>query len=237
MSMEEQMEVGGRGQERTLSLLESLGVRCTMFTTANFARANPGLQRRAAAVHEIASHAHFHASFRIEDLASSRAVLRETSGQEVLGFRRPRLQHTDPAAIVAAGYRYDSSLNPIWLPGRYSNRGRPRVPHRLGGLVEVPISTTPHVRLPLFWLAWKNLPLPVVRDACQRCLAADGVLNVFWHPWEFIDLSRQGLPLHMRRIDGERMCDRFASFVEWLRGRARIAPIGEWVSRNPMIAA
>ena len=229
MAMAEQMEVGGRGQERLLGLLESLGVRATMFTTANFALAHPGLQRRAAARHEIASHAHFHASFREADLASSRAVLRETSGQEVLGFRRPRLQRTDPAAIAAAGYAYDSSVNPIWLPGRYSNLGAPRTPHRTGAIAEFPISTSPALRLPLFWLAWKNLPMAMVRDACARCLAHDGVLNLFWHPWEFVDLSGEGLPLHMRRVDGERMCDRFAAFVEWLRPRGRIEAIADAV--------
>ena len=232
MPMAEQLEVGGRGQARLLDLLDALGARATMFTTANFALAHPALQRRAAARHEIASHAHFHASFREADLASSRAVLRETSGQEVLGFRRPRLQSTDPAAIAAAGYAYDSSVNPIWLPGRYSNLGAPRRPHRRGAVVEFPISTSPVVRLPLFWLAWKNLPMPLVRDACARCLARDGILNLFWHPWEFLDLSREGLPVHMRRVDGERMCDRFAAFVEWLRPRGRIETFAERLARG-----
>ena len=236
MSMDEQMEVGGRGQARTLDLLASLGVRATMFTTANFALAHPGLQRRAAAAHEIASHAHFHASFRTEDLATSRDVLRRTSGQEVSGFRRPRLQRTDPAAIAAPGDRSDSSGNPIWLPGRDSNLGSPRTPHRVGAIVEVPVSVSPRLRVPLFWLAWKNLPMAVVRDACERCLASDGVLNLFWHPWEFVDLAREGIPLHVRRVDGERMCDRFAGFAEWLRGRARVMAIGDWLARAPIIA-
>jgi len=232
MPMAEQMEVGGRGQARLLDLLDALGVRATMFTTANFALAHPALQRRAAARHEIASHAHFHASFRDADLTSSRAVLRETSGQEVLGFRRPRLQATDPAAIAAAGYAYDSSVNPIWLPGRYANLSSPRLPHRRGTIAEFPISTSPVVRLPLFWLAWKNLPMPLVRDACARCLARDGILNLFWHPWEFLDLSREGLPVHVRRVDGERMCDRFAAFVEWLRPRGRIETFAERLARG-----
>jgi hypothetical protein len=232
MTMAEQMEVGARGQRRTLDLLDSLGLRATMFTTANFALSNPGLHARAAAKHEIASHAHFHASFRTEDLASSREVLRATSGQEVLGFRRPRLQRTDPDAIAAAGYAYDSSVNPIWLPGRYSNRSLPRTPYRAGGIVEFPVSTSPKLRLPLFWLAWKNLPMALVRDACARCLERDGVLNLFWHPWEFVDLRGEGLPLHMRRVDGERMCDRFAFFTEWLRGRGRVETFAERLARG-----
>jgi hypothetical protein len=230
MSMEEQMEWGGRGQERILAVLDALAVPTTHFTTANFAAWHPGLLRRAARGHEIASHAHWHASFREEDLASSRAALRAASGQEVLGFRRPRLQATRPEAIAAAGYAYDSSVNPIWLPGRYSNRGLPRMPYRTAGILEVPISTTPAVRLPLFWLGWKNLPMPVVRAACERCLEADGLLNLFWHPWEFLDLRAAGLPLHMRRVDGDRMCDRFSAFVDWLRPRGTFRTFSAWMA-------
>jgi peptidoglycan/xylan/chitin deacetylase (PgdA/CDA1 family) len=228
-----QMEIGGRGQARTLDLLDSLGIVATMFTTASFAEWHPDLQRRAATRHEIASHGRVHGSFVEADLATSRAALRASSGQEVLGFRRARLQPTDPAAILAAGYRWDSSENPIWLPGRYNHLGDPRVPYRKGELVELPISASPRLRIPLFWLAWKNLPMAIVRDASARCLERDGLLNVFWHPWEFVDLSRSGLPRYMRAVDGERACDRLAAYLEWLRPRGAFRTISEWVRRNP----
>jgi len=230
---DEQMEVGGRGQSRTLDLLDSLDVVATMFTTASFAAWHPGLQRRAAARHEIASHGRVHGSFVEADLALSRAALRASSGQEVLGFRRARLQATDPAAILAAGYRWDSSENPIWLPGRYNHLRDPRTPYRKGDLVELPISASPRLRIPLFWLAWKNLPMAVVRDASARCLDADGLLNVFWHPWEFVDLGRSGLPRYMRAVDGERACDRLAAYLDWLRPRGAFRTISDWVARNP----
>ena len=38
------------------------------------------------------------------------------------------------------------------------------------------------------------------------------------------------------RVDGERMCDRFAAFVDWMRGRARLSAIGDWLERGPIIA-
>jgi peptidoglycan/xylan/chitin deacetylase (PgdA/CDA1 family) len=233
MSMAEQMEQGGRGQSRVLDLLDRLDVPATMFTTASFAQWHPHLQRRAAERHEIASHGRVHATFQDADLVISRAVLRETSGQEVLGFRRARLQPTDPEAILRAGYRWDSSENPIWLPGRYSNLGKPRTPYRKGRLLELPISATPRVRLPLFWLAWKNLPFGVVVDASRRCLEHDGLLNVFWHPWEFIDLAGSGLPRYMRAVDGERACDRFAAYVDALRPHGRFSRISAWVEGQP----
>jgi peptidoglycan/xylan/chitin deacetylase (PgdA/CDA1 family) len=229
MSMDEQMEVGGRGQARVLDMLDALDVPATMFTTASFAAWHPALQRRAAARHEIGSHGRVHLTFRNEDLAISRHALRESSGQEVLGFRRARLQPTDPQAILDAGYLWDSSENPIFLPGRYNNLRKPRVPYRKGALVELPVSASPVLRVPLFWLAWKNFPMAVIRDASARCLDRDGLLNVFWHPWEFVDLAASGLPRYMRAVDGERACDRFAAYIDFLRPHGRFGTFTPWV--------
>ncbi len=229
MPMEEQMEVGGRGQERVLALLESLRVPATLFTTANFAQWHPGLTRGAALVHETASHGLHHATFQDSDLMESKRLLEQVSGAVVKGFRRARLQPTNAEALVAAGYQYDSSENPIWLPGRYNNLGKPRVPYRRGQVLEVPISTSPILRLPLFWLAMKNLPMMAVRSASARCLDVDGLLNVFWHPWEFVDLRQSGLPRYMRAVDGEAMCDRLSDYVEWLRPRASFRTFTGWM--------
>jgi hypothetical protein len=107
--------------------------------------------------------------------------------------------------------------------------GKPRVPYRKGALVELPVSASPVLRFPLFWLAWKNFPMALVRDASARCLARDGLLNVFWHPWEFVDLAGSGLPRYMRAVDGERACDRFAAYIDWLRPRGRFGTFTPWV--------
>ncbi len=236
MPMDEQMESGGRGYERVLEVLDELKVPATMFTTASFAAWHPHLCQRAAQRHETASHGLFHATFKDSDLAESRSRLEAVCGKPVRGFRRARLQPTSAEALVAAGYAYDSSENPIWLPGRYNNIGRPRTPYRKGDLVEVPISASPTLRVPLFWLAMKNLPMAMVRSASERCLAADGLLNVFWHPWEFIDLSNSGLPRYMRRVDGQGMCDRYSAYVEWLRPRGEFRTFGAWLGGAPTIA-
>lgn len=229
MSMEQQMEVGGRGYARVLGLLEQLRVPATMFTTANFARWHPEMVRDAAVVHETASHGFVHATFEEADLLRSKQALEEVSGRPVRGFRRARLQPTRPQAMLDAGYVYDSSENPIWLPGRYNNLRKPRVPYRKGALLEVPISASPILRVPLFWLAMKNVPMTLVKSASTRCLAHDGVLNVFWHPWEFVDLKSSGLPKYMRRVDGEALCDRLGGYVEWLKSRATFRTFTTWM--------
>lgn len=240
LDMATQLRIGSEGFRRVLDLLDELAVPATLFITANLARHSPDLVRRAAARHEIASHGFHHRSFENADLARSREVLREISGQEVLGFRRARLQATDPQAILDAGYRWDSSENPIWLPGRYNNLRRPRTIYRRDGLVELPASASPRLRIPLFWLAMKNLPMALVRAASAACLRRDGYLSLYWHPWEFLDLRDSGLPRYMRRPDGEAMCRRLAGYVRWLLRRSRAGTISAFVearSRSGAIGA
>lgn len=229
ISNDDQFGIGGEGWRRTLDLLDDLGIRATLFVTASVAERHPELLRRSAERHEIASHGLVHRTFEIGDLARSRDALRSASGQEVLGFRRARLQPTDPAAIIAAGYEWDSSENPIWLPGRYNNLRSPRTPYRRGTLLEIPISASPTLRIPLFWLAMKNLPMPLIRSATARCLAHDGFVHLFWHPWEFCALRDFGLPWYVRRPDGDRMRDRVASYLQWLGTRSRFETLSRWL--------
>ncbi len=226
---EAQLRIGGAGFARLLDLLDEMDVTATLFITANLALTHPALVKRAALRHEVGSHGFWHRTLEEADLAASRRALRELSGQEVLGFRRARLQPTETGAILAAGYRWDSSENPIWLPGRYNNLRKPRRLYRRGELVELPVSAAPITRFPLFWLAMKNAPMALIRAASAACLRHDGYLNVFWHPWEFLDLSDSGLPRYMRSPDGEAMCERLRRYVAWLRPRASFQSISDFL--------
>jgi len=237
LDMPAQLRTGAEGFTRILDLLDDLDATATLFITANLAQHAPELVRRAAERHEIASHGFMHRSFEVGDLARSRDALREISGQAVRGFRRARLQATDPAAILAAGYRWDSSENPIWLPGRYNNLAKPRTIYRKGDLVELPTSASPRLRVPLFWLAMKNLPMPLIRSASAACLRRDGYLSLYWHPWEFLDLRDSGLPWYMRRPDGERFVERVAAYLRWLRERSSLLTVSEFLEQRGLLAA
>lgn len=216
-----QMQVGREGFEKVLKLLDHHDVDATLFTTANFADSHPEMVRKAAARHEIGSHAYYHSSYQDADLLRSRLRLQEIAGVEVSGFRRPRLAVTDRGLIQAAGYRYNSSENPIWLPGRYNNLFKRRMPYFTGQLLNIPISATPILRFPLFWLSFKVFPLPVLKAAMARCLAHDGVVNLFFHPWEFMDLSAYpAIPGYIRRRDDQPMLDLLSQVIQWLKPRA-----------------
>ena len=224
--MDQQMAMGAQGLQTVLALLQPRGIRSTLFTTAHFADHQATLVKQAAATHEIASHSYHHSRYDDADLLKSRLALQSLTGQPITGFRRPRLQPTDSGLIREAGYTYNSSENPIWLPGRYNNLRRPRTAYRDQGLLNIPISASPGLRVPLFWLAIKNFPMRVIRYASQRCLDRDGYLCIFFHPWEFLDLSGFGLPGYIARRDGQAMVDRLEAYLDFL------SPLGEFVTMD-----
>lgn len=232
---ETQIDVGAEGLERTLELLGDVGVRATLFTTGVLAEAAPELVRRAAvARHEIASHAWRHTGFEDADAARSRKVLSEISGQDVRGFRRPRMEPTDPGLLLGAGYRYDACGPSIWLPGRYNRLREPRLAHVSDdGLVRIPASVTPVVRWPLFWLSFKNTPERVSLALTRSVLRSDGYAALYFHPWELCDLSGFRLPGYVRRPDGERLRDRLVRYLSALAGEASFITYGEFARQVP----
>lgn len=220
LPLEKQLEIGQEGFQCILPWLNDLGTTSTLFTTARFGKHAAELLREASQNHEIASHGVRHDTFQIGDYAESRTQLEDIVGTKILGFRRPRLQPIDVAACREAGYSYDSSENPIRLPGRYDNRHLPRTPRIDEGLLRIPISTSPRLRIPLFWLAWGNLPRMVLRNALDRALEADGQLVLFFHPWEFVEPPPVPMPRVVRRRLGPRLLERVGRELRRLATRA-----------------
>jgi hypothetical protein len=214
------MQVSGDGLILILDLLEELDLTVTCFTTVYFARRRPDLMERIIGRHELASHGFIHSTFGPDDLLRSRLELEKLSGVHVHGFRRPRLKTIDSRAVLEAGYSYNSSENPIWLPGRYMHFFRPRLPYLSGDLVNLPVSTSPLIRYPLFWLSFKNSPLGLFRKMSGWALEEDGYLNIFFHPWEFIDLNAWRLPASVKRLSGKKMLSKLSAYLAWLKGRA-----------------
>jgi peptidoglycan/xylan/chitin deacetylase (PgdA/CDA1 family) len=238
ISVDRQYEIGRRGLRRVMALLEEVEARATFFITAEFALRFPDMVRQIAASqlgHEIASHGYTHGDLEPGHLELSRKTLEDISGRPVVGFRRARMAETDPAAIAAAGYLYNASENPIWLPGRYNHFFSPRKPRLVqtsaGKLVQIPASATPVLRIPLFWLAFKNLPIRLIWPATSRVLKADRSMNTYFHPWEFMKLNGFGLPRIVRRIDGARMIRRVGYYALWLSLFAEFGTYAELAER------
>lgn len=230
LPMHEQMAVSTRGLRLLADRFDAVGVRTTMFTTANYALHEPELIRKLARNHEIASHGYFHTTFEPADLLKSRLALEQLLERPVTGFRRARMGYVDPLDVQQAGYQYNSSLHPTWLPGRYNHWGEPRQPFREQNVWQVPASVTPHLRLPLFWLSLKNFPFSLYKQLCRQTLRQEGFLNLYVHPWEFTDLSAfEKIPTYVRRHSRDELLDRVEQLLRYLK------PMGEFCTMNEFV--
>lgn len=194
IAFEEQIRISEQGLRRVLEVLEAEAVVATFYSTAVFMQhiSSNTRQRICQGGHEIASHGYCHAYHEEADYLRSRLRLEELTGQRVRGFRMPRMQAIDAEALLEAGYTYDSSLHPTYLPGRYNHWDQPRLPHRLlSGLWELPASVVPYCRFPLFWLSMHNLPIGLYKYMLSYTAKHDGYLNIYLHPWEFADLRAE----------------------------------------------
>ncbi len=143
-----------RNTEAVLGLFDSAGVKGTFFTLAWVAERHPALIRRIAdGGHEIASHGVDHKRvFQMDreeflkDIAQSKAILEDISGQAVAGYRAPSfsIDMRTPwahSSLIEAGYTYSSSVAPI----RHDHYGWPESPR----FAWQPVSGDPFVELPV----------------------------------------------------------------------------------------
>ncbi|CAF0700918.1 Polysaccharide deacetylase [Candidatus Methylacidithermus pantelleriae] len=218
-ALEEEFAVSRQGLEALLEVFRQLEIPVTFFATVRFLASQPGLGRSLVGLgHEIASHGYCHRHFVQEDLARSRQDLEQLAGEPVYGYRSARFQPVCPEALRAAGYRYDSSIHPILLPGRYNYLRFPRVPFRYGGLPELPVSVSPGLRYPFFWLAFKNAPFWFHWELSRYTLRKDGYLLLVFHPWEFAPLERfRMLPVYVRSPSGHALVSRLAEYLGKLK--------------------
>lgn len=227
--LHEQLSVSHSGLMRVLDLFEKYQVRATFFVTAYWAQHYPELVRQLAKRHEVASHAYYHSNYEPAHLESSRLALTEITGMPVNGFRMPRLKPVSTASLLKAGYLYDASLNPTWLPGRYNNLDKPRTPFTENGLWVMPSSVSPLCRYPVFWLSIKNMPDVVTRHFSNTILRKDRMLSCYFHPWELADLHNYQLPGYIRRVSGNRMLERLNSFLQYLQQKGEFCTHIEWL--------
>lgn len=223
ISFDEQLQISTNGTNSILELLRSVNIKATFFCTANYALHKPDIIARIVNEgHEIASHGYYHSDFKTEHLKQSKQVLEDISGAEVTGFRMARMMPVDEVEINMAGYTYNSSINPTWLPGRYNNFDKPRTWFYDQGVLQIPASVSPLIRFPLFWLSFHNLSLSVIKWMSSSAYRKDGYLNLYFHPWEFTDLhnkEKYGLPGYISKNSGEPFILRIKSFIAWAQSK------------------
>jgi polysaccharide deacetylase family protein (PEP-CTERM system associated) len=189
--------------DRILALYDRHGVRATFFTLGWIAERYPNVVKRiVAGGHELASHGygHLRASDQTReefanDIRSSKALLEDIGGQAVVGYRAPsfsigRANLWALDELLAAGYRYSSSIYPI-AHDHYGMPEAPRFafyPNGTDGLLEVPITTVNLMgrNLPAGGGGYfRLLPYALSRWMMNKVNQDDRQPALFYfHPWE-----------------------------------------------------
>lgn len=230
ITTQSKIDISKKGLFHLLPVLEKHSVKATYFTTAFWGLHEPSILKELSKKNEIASHSFYHSSYGPADLRNSRETLSVITGQEVTGFRMPRMHTVAMSDIANAGYRYDSSLNPTWLPGRYNHLDKKRVVFKEAGIYEMPVSVSHPGRIPLFWLTFKNLPLPLYFSMARRVLKNLGYLIIYIHPWEFVDLNSYKLPWFIKRHSGNPMVAKLDRLLQLL------SQLGDFETHNGLIS-
>lgn len=239
-----------RNTDAVLELFDEARVKATFFTLGWVGERYPALMRRVVdAGHEIASHGYGHDRVFTftpqqfaDDIAKTRKILEDSTGQAVTGYRAPSFsidQRTPWAHEILAehGYAYSSSVAPI-KHDHYGWAEAPRFAFRpVAGsdFVEMPVTT---VELGPKRLAaggggfFRILPYAFSKWAVRKVNVHDGrPAIIYFHPWE-IDPGQPRVanaPLksklrHYTRLDD--MADklrRLAGDFQWERLDAIVA--------------
>ncbi|WP_027385058.1 polysaccharide deacetylase family protein [Epilithonimonas caeni] len=218
--LEEQLAVSRKGLQNILRILKEHNIRATFFSTVVFAENNKDLvQQLLSEGHELASHTWFHSEFEEKHLAGSKQELEKLFNTKVVGLRMPRMSPVSEDAVSDAGYFYNSSINPTYLPGRYNNFKVSRKPFWQKKVLQFPASVSTMLRVPLFWLSFHNFPLWIYKLLSKLSLKETGFLNIYFHPWEFADISnpKYKLPNFTFKNTNRQMVNRFEDFIKWAK--------------------
>jgi peptidoglycan/xylan/chitin deacetylase (PgdA/CDA1 family) len=216
LSFSEQLAISTKGTLIILELLKKMDIKATFFVTANYANNQPEIISRIITDgHELASHGFYHSNFTNDHLLESKLILEKLSGTVVKGFRMARMMPVDLTELRRSGYTYNSSINPTWIPGRYNQLNKPRTWFVEDGILQIPSSVSPRLRFPLFWLSFHHLPMEIIKWLSFQTYKKDKYLNIYFHPWEFTDLTikQLGLPSFISKNSGDTFTMRLCNFI------------------------
>lgn len=87
----------------------------------------------------------------------------------------------DENLIEECGYKYNSSLNPAFIPGKYMHLDVPRTAFAKGNVLQIPASVT-KTRIPMFWLSLHTFPFATYKFLSNQILKSDGYFMTYFHP-------------------------------------------------------
>jgi peptidoglycan/xylan/chitin deacetylase (PgdA/CDA1 family) len=225
LSAAEQIRWTHEGLDCILPLLERHGVCATFFVTAAFATAaTTSVATLMRAGHEVAAHGLAHEDdygtmepgAALDRLRRAREILEHLAGCQVMGVRTPRLRLCAADVLRQAGFVYDASPHPTWVPGRYNGLRLPRAPWWDDAVLRIPLSVLPGVRAPVSWIWFRTLGAHLGGLAVRAAGLSAPYVHLYFHPWEALDVRHAGIPRWLACRTGPR----FMVLLDHLLARA-----------------
>ena len=234
MSEKDKYGLSTDGLKRIIGLLHKHNIKCTFFTTYQFAaKAKQPILELVKNGHEIALHGYSHDKKPFRDrksmakLAEAKEKIEKMFKIKVSGFRTPQLQGVDYIFLKKIGIQYDSSYHPTYLPGYYNHFFGPRNVFTKDGMLIVPISVAALFRMPFSWIFFRNLPLIYSKFCSSLANINTDYLNIYIHPWEFADLNKN-LKINNLKNDGiiyklsvnktgSYLVNKLDNYISWLK--------------------
>lgn len=217
---EKGFDMGYKGGKIVKNLLERIDMTATFFVTAQFYEKYPDFVKELSKKHEIAFHGLTHEDdYQVlppraatERLSKGKTLIEKGISCTLEGFRAPRMRPPAYTVLKEVGFLYSSSLHPTYVPGRYNHMQSPRSPFVVEGVVEIPVSVSPVIRLPLSWLWFRQLGLTYAKAVT---MTLTGYVCIYFHPWEFVSLKGYGGILYTRNT-GNPMELALEKFLKWI---------------------
>ena len=217
ISDDEMFSISYKGCLNVLKILDKFKINVTFFVTEGIGKRFPDLINEIVKKdHEIALHRISKKNNSVKiNILNHKKILEDITNLKIAGFRNHRFQNPPFNLLKMMNFKYDSSIHPIFIPGRYNYIRYPLEPYKIKGIIEIPISVVPIIRLPFSFLWFRNFDLSYVESCTLMCNLNQDMINMYFHTWEFADVSKYSLPFLIKRNCGEVMNKKMKDFLNW----------------------
>lgn len=193
------------GLPKLLDLFKKEGVKATFFVTGMMAEQYPDLICRIPLEgHELGCHGYTHARFDRMEKEEARVALKQAGKvlkqfeRKMVSFRAPNLQFPKNylKLLEEEGFLYDSSLA-AYKPPFFQSITESKI-------IRIPATiTSSFLRLP------PEIFLPLLK--CSKAPV------IFFHPWEFVDMSHTPIRLDCKFNTGEKALQNLKTLIHTLK--------------------
>ena len=200
-----------KGIPKILEILDNHRIKSNFFLVGRNILNYKVLHKKIAENHEVGNHSYSHPhnlasldenTIRLE-LKKTHDLIKKTLGVEPLGFRAPTYGlNSDTLKILdKLNYTYDSSYIPAYYPGitPFGNLFQKRSPHKIGKIMEIPVSVHPIIPFYLNGTSIISLGMPWLRSALPFMNLSGRPLIINFHERDAIETLPKILAKQLKR--------------------------------------